>query len=500
MTSLLLAVGAQGVAVCLVALLLYKLSGKKSAAMRHQICGICTLTLLGLPLSALITPTLGVRPAFTQPVVSSGELPQTPMVVATPPRPKGDRVPIQSLLPIGWTAGAVALLLRRSARHLGMRRALRTKTQPFRNAEDLGLAEGNVRILLSDLASRSGPFVATYFRPTIVLPTDALDWPSAQTASVLAHELAHVERKDCWWQEIAALAVAVHWVNPLAWLVNSLLRREAELAADDRALSVAASRDAYASHLVQVVRQISTKPLDTQVAMATGLRLEERVIRIMSKDTNRTAPRARDRVVHAAIFLAVSALLIPCKEAAAIGVPLQGGRLHSRPFKHASVKPAKRSKVRQSIAQTPATGSKQKAGLSTTSRYRRRVQGTSSMPIQGLATRPSARAPLSAQTQATDISTSEEAHRKLLEYTKGIKSTAPEPKGLTEYTYDKPTAVPGKGGSPTHIAVYVDVGDERFEDLYPVGVNEAELKRINDKYWAIAKRKGVDSIKFTIKN
>ena len=77
-------------------------------------------------------------------------------------------------------------------------------------------------------------------RPAVLLPQGAERWPTSRLEAVLLHELAHVRRRDCLTQLMAEVAVALHWVNPLAWVAAHRLRVEREHACDDQALGAGA--------------------------------------------------------------------------------------------------------------------------------------------------------------------------------------------------------------------------------------------------------------------
>ena len=56
----------------------------------------------------------------------------------------------------------------------------------------------------------------------------------ADMANVIAHEQAHIYRKDHWWKPIGFLILSVHWFNPILWLAYILLCRDIEAACDEK--------------------------------------------------------------------------------------------------------------------------------------------------------------------------------------------------------------------------------------------------------------------------
>ena len=93
--------------------------------------------------------------------------------------------------------------------------------------------------------------------PVILLPADADTWPDDRVRLVLAHELAHVVRRDWLVQFTAECARAINWFNPLFWIACARLRRESEQACDDTVLDLGIDPAAYASHLVVLARAFS---------------------------------------------------------------------------------------------------------------------------------------------------------------------------------------------------------------------------------------------------
>lgn len=53
-------------------------------------------------------------------------------------------------------------------------------------------------------------------------------------AYVIAHEHAHLARRDHWWKVLGYLVLALHWFNPLVWVAYILFCRDIELACDEK--------------------------------------------------------------------------------------------------------------------------------------------------------------------------------------------------------------------------------------------------------------------------
>ena len=79
----------------------------------------------------------------------------------------------------------------------------------------------------------SSPFVLGLIKPRIYLPFK-LDGQNLE--HVLAHEKAHIHRKDHWWKPLGFLLLIIHWFNSLMWLAYVLLCRDIELACDEKVI------------------------------------------------------------------------------------------------------------------------------------------------------------------------------------------------------------------------------------------------------------------------
>jgi len=165
----------------------------------------------------------------------SGEGQGSVYEVAEPSLPNAEKS-IVPLLAWIWLAGAAAMLLYALISSLRLKRRVREAI----------CAGGNV--WLSDRID--SPFILGVFRPKIYLPAGI----SGETAEqVLAHERAHLARRDHWWKPLGFLLLAVYWFNPVLWLAYILLCRDIELACDEKVIRTFDSEEkqAYAETLLE---------------------------------------------------------------------------------------------------------------------------------------------------------------------------------------------------------------------------------------------------------
>lgn len=79
----------------------------------------------------------------------------------------------------------------------------------------------------------NSPFVLGIIKPRIYLP---FNMNGQNLEHVVAHEQAHIRRKDHLWKPLGFLLLTIHWFNPLMWLAYVLLCRDIELACDEKVI------------------------------------------------------------------------------------------------------------------------------------------------------------------------------------------------------------------------------------------------------------------------
>ena len=100
--------------------------------------------------------------------------------------------------------------------------------------ENAVLAElcGNRRIpLLYRNSLAATPMLVGVFHPAIILPDR--EYTNEQLRAVLLHELTHLRRKDVLVKWLTVLVSALHWFNPIVWLVRREIDRACELSCDE---------------------------------------------------------------------------------------------------------------------------------------------------------------------------------------------------------------------------------------------------------------------------
>lgn len=132
-------------------------------------------------------------------------------------RPMGNFVDITTLLAIVWIIGIVALLIYTLVSFLRLKRKIGTA------------------VLLRDNIYQSeavvSPFVLGVIKPKIYLP---FNMNGQDMNHVIAHEQAHIRRKDHFWKPLGFLILTLHWFDPMVWLGYILLCRDIELACDEK--------------------------------------------------------------------------------------------------------------------------------------------------------------------------------------------------------------------------------------------------------------------------
>jgi beta-lactamase regulating signal transducer with metallopeptidase domain len=332
-----------GVALAVVATL-----RRRSAALRHWVLAAAIIGALASPIVPLLASTWkaasqesrwtvtvverGVIARNERTAVDAGTLPLLARRWMTDVRDAFERLLIFAaavpqrvhaqlpfLLVFLWATGTVVLSIRLCRQlwqlHRYSRRLERVDEQEWLSSLPETARRLGIRRRIMVLNHPDPALVVTWgtWNPRVLLPVDARQWTDERIRVVLAHELAHIRRRDWSLQIAAGVLQATYWFHPLAWLAAAALRREAERACDDLVLATGIAAPDYAAHLVDIARAAIRQPLGTAApAVAHPSTLEERVRAMLNTHLDRRPLTALARlgsaVIASAVVLAVMAL------------------------------------------------------------------------------------------------------------------------------------------------------------------------------------------------
>ncbi len=165
-------------------------------------------------------------------------------------------------------------------------------------------APGQLQKLINDLSHRIGltkapelklhsdnamsPCTFGSFKPVVLLPANAVDWPKEQLELVLLHELAHIKHHDFLRLNGARLLLAFYWFLPPAWWLLAELKKLSEQLADDTVLNVGANDADYAEVLLRAGR-LHKETASMAVAVNGNGEYYQRVMTVLDRYVDRTA-------------------------------------------------------------------------------------------------------------------------------------------------------------------------------------------------------------------
>jgi len=219
-----------------------------------------------------------------------------------------------------WLMGAVILLIWSLARTVRFHRLLAAGSEPApavlqRMASEIAVVIGLIDVpVIRVMRAQLSPMVWwTGGKVRVLVPAALLDdVDDDELRCIIAHEMAHVRRRDHVTRWLEWLACAVFWWNPVAWLARRELRAAEEFCCDAVVLAaLSPGARAYGNSLVTVIDFLSSPvtlrvPAFASEADSGGQMklIERRLRRIMTRDTTHVvSPRLRAGLLAAAVLL-----------------------------------------------------------------------------------------------------------------------------------------------------------------------------------------------------
>lgn len=212
----------------------------------------------------------------------------------TNPEQKTTRyIPVTTILFYGYLAGAAAFLLYQGVSYTLFRRTVRRWKRDvsradyaallYDTARDLGMSAPEMIVC----EAISTPAVTGLLRPRLLLPHERYD--VQELRYILRHELCHLKRRDMLLKLVLLAANAMHWFNPVVYLMLRQADEDIELACDSAATDglELPERAAYSRTLLAAV-QSSVRALPATTCFGgTVERLKRRITNVLGAQKKR---------------------------------------------------------------------------------------------------------------------------------------------------------------------------------------------------------------------
>lgn len=212
----------------------------------------------------------------------------------TNPEQKTTRyIPVTTILFYGYLAGAAAFLLYQGVSYALFRRTVRRWKRDVARADYASLLSDTVRDLgvsapeMIVCEAISTPAVTGLLRPRLLLPHERYD--VQELRYILRHELCHLKRRDMLLKLVLLAANAMHWFNPVVYLMLRQADEDIELACDSAATDglELPERAAYSRTLLAAV-QSSVRALPATTCFGgTVERLKRRITNVLGAQKKR---------------------------------------------------------------------------------------------------------------------------------------------------------------------------------------------------------------------
>ena len=212
----------------------------------------------------------------------------------TNPEQKTTRyIPVTTILFYGYLAGAAAFLLYQGVSYALFRRTVRRWKRDVSRADYAAMLSDTARDLgvsapeMIVCEAVTTPAVTGLFRPRLLLPHERYD--VQELRYILRHELCHLKRRDMLFKLVLLAANAMHWFNPIVYLMLRQADEDIELACDSAATDDLdrAERAAYSRTLLAAVQSNVRALPATTCFGSTVERLKRRITNVLGAQKKR---------------------------------------------------------------------------------------------------------------------------------------------------------------------------------------------------------------------
>ncbi|MBX0290853.1 hypothetical protein K3G63_10410 [Hymenobacter sp. HSC-4F20] len=265
--------------------------------------------------------TTGV--ASSAAIVPSDGIVTTPEVLTTEVAPTGLRawlIYFDQNIPVlvaAWLLGLLAMTLRLLGGLAYVQRLRRYRVQPLGQEWQERLATLAARagvhhpIELLESALVRVPVVVGHLRPMVLLPLGTVTGLSTTyLEAILAHELAHVQRRDYLMNLLQSVAETLFFYHPAVWFITACLRTERENCCDDAATAMVGGNPLTVARALAALAELSAAPEPVNQFAMSALGPDGSVLgRIRRLVQGRTAPTFSEGFMAACVVLGGLVLL-----------------------------------------------------------------------------------------------------------------------------------------------------------------------------------------------
>ena len=228
-----------------------------------------TTTALGIPTTADSEAAADSETATNSETTANSEQVNNPN--DTIPTRESATIPWSTILVMVWLFGAVLVLFCHAIRHKRFIRSIWRWGEDVSDSRTLNIwrtvlkeMKITAQIGLQRSELTGSPLLTGILYPRIMLPKT--DIPDDEMALILKHELVHFKRKDLWYKSLVLLAIAIHWFNPMVYIIAKTISLQCERSCDDEVIKYkdSDSRLEYSAAIIHSIRYAeSTTALST---------------------------------------------------------------------------------------------------------------------------------------------------------------------------------------------------------------------------------------------
>lgn len=220
-----------------------------------------------------------------------------------PPRP----FPVRIILNGIWLYGILLMSIRLLVGWSRFRRICLSAESVPENSLSESRYGKRLKVLLTSQVD--GPVCFGILRPVILLPRKMYnDSPPEDLQMALSHELAHIERRDCWINLLQRVVEVIFFFHPFVWYASLQLTRQREQICDNYVIRKGARVTDYSRFLSRIAEQRFEKMSFQAVALFEG-RLVQRVRSLLDPERNDQI-KASHRVTVAGLVAVALCLII----------------------------------------------------------------------------------------------------------------------------------------------------------------------------------------------